>query len=70
MIHDPKPSAYARDFVAQICNLRYRGIPFCGGVECARRREKFQRLADFKSAMQQRATLRYSHGGFPQLRFP
>src|SRR5437762_4835277 len=45
--------------VAQICNLLYRRIAFCGPVEYSRVPAGVRRPADCKSAIQQIANLRY-----------
>jgi hypothetical protein len=47
--------------VAQICNLLYRRIAF-GKARFFSRRQKIERPADCKSAIQQSATLRYKDG--------
>src|SRR5262245_12611687 len=53
--HAPKPVVFS---VAQICNLPYRRIAFCGVGNCQHARI-FGRSADYKSAIQQITNLRY-----------
>jgi len=45
--------------VAQICNLPYRRIGFCGAFSYFRRARSFGHPADYKSAIHQSSTLRY-----------
>jgi hypothetical protein len=45
--------------VAQICNLPYRRISFCGTSSSASALELFGRSADYKSAIRRITNLRY-----------
>jgi len=46
--------------VAQICNLLYRRIAFCGASASANCPRTFSRPADYKSAIRQITNLRYA----------